>query len=177
MKRFTKWSIQMNGKTANPALRRTRGPRASEGESVRWPSACISSGCKYKFNRADVGRSGLWIVARIEVKSSQHGISSVWIEIENVTDRQCQKIYATLDSLLSTERQVSDAVAKAFQLAIELCPGANPSDLWHHLIYRHLLDRGFSDQRWKRVSGFALERALVNIYAPAVEWGQACILT
>ncbi len=108
-------------------------------------------------------------MARIEVKSSQHGIPSVWIEIENVTDRQCQKIYATLDSLLSTERQVSDAVAKAFQLAIELCPRANPSDLWHHIIYRHLLNSGFSDQRWKRVSGFALERALVNIYAPRLD--------
>ena len=136
---------------------------------VRWSSTCTSLGCKCKFNRADVGRSGWWVVARIEVKSSQYRIPSVWIEVENVTDRQCQKIYATLDSLLSTEKQVSNAVAKAFQLAIELCPRANPSDLWHHIIYRHLLARGFSDQRWKRVSGFALERALVNIYAPRLD--------
>lgn len=111
----------------------------------------------------------MWVVARIEVKSSQHGVPSVWVEIENVTDRQCQKIYVTLDSFLSTEQQVSDAVAKALQFATELCPDANPSDLWHHVIYRHLLDRGFSDQRWKRVSGFALERSLINIYRPRLE--------
>jgi hypothetical protein len=47
-----------------------------------------------------------------------------------------------------------------------MCPQANPSDLWQHVIYRHLLERGWSDQRWKRVSGFALERALVKLYEP-----------
>lgn len=45
-------------------------------------------------------------------------------------------------------------------------PKANPSDLWQHVIYRRLLELGWSDQRWKRVSGFALERAIVEIYAP-----------
>jgi hypothetical protein len=48
----------------------------------------------------------------------------------------------------------------------EKCPKANPSDLWQHVIYRHLLQLGWSDQRWKRVSGFALERAFVAIYEP-----------
>ena len=33
-------------------------------------------------------------------------------------------------------------------------------------MYRHLLDSGWSDQRWKRVSGFALERAFVRHYKP-----------
>ena len=57
-----------------------------------------------------------------------------------------------------------DAVAAAFAWVVRLCPDANPSDLWQHVIYRHALMLGWSDQRWKRVSGFALERALVDLY-------------
>jgi hypothetical protein len=71
--------------------------------------------------------------------------------------------------LLGKEKQVSNAVARALVFAVKLCRNANPSDLWHHVIYRHLVSRGFSDQRWKRVSGFALERALVEIYTPRLE--------
>lgn len=108
-------------------------------------------------------------MARIEVKSSQAGVPSTWVEVTSVTDSERGRIYQILDDLLSREPQVSDAVAKALIFAVELCPEANPSDLWHHIIYRRLLDRGFSDQRWKRVSGFALERALVELYGPRLE--------
>jgi len=108
-------------------------------------------------------------LASIEVKSAQPGVESVWVDVANVTDEQCLEIYSTLDSLIGTEPQVSDAVAKAFVHAIELCSEANPSDLWHHLIYRHLRNRGFSDQRWKRVSGFALERGFLGIYSVRLE--------
>ena len=69
-----------------------------------------------------------------------------------------------LDTLLATEAQVSTAVAKAFIAASELSPAANPSDLWQHVIYRRLLRLGWNDNKWKRVSGFALERALVSVY-------------
>ena len=66
---------------------------------------------------------------------------------------------------MQDEAQVSDAVAMAFQFAVSRCPEANPSDLWQHVIYRKFMESK-SDQQWKRVSGFALERALVNIYTP-----------
>lgn len=59
---------------------------------------------------------------------------------------------------------MSDAVATVFAEITVHCPAANPSDLWHHVIYRHLLSQGWSDNRWKRVSGFALERALQLVY-------------
>lgn len=49
---------------------------------------------------------------------------------------------------------------------MKLCSKANPSDIWQHIIYRHFLDYGMSDQQWKRVSGFALERAFIEIYNP-----------
>jgi len=108
-------------------------------------------------------------MARIEVKSVQPKVASVWVEIENITGGEIQRIYKTLDTLIDTEEQVSDAVAKALVFAAELAPKANPSDLWHHVIYRHLLDLGYNDARWKRISGFALERAFVNIYEPRLE--------
>ena len=71
-----------------------------------------------------------------------------------------------LDRLLESDVQVSTAVAQALVAASRICQRANPSDLWQHVIYRHLLNMGWNDNRWKRVSGFALERALVAIYEP-----------
>jgi hypothetical protein len=61
---------------------------------------------------------------------------------------------------------VSDAVALVFVELVRHCPKANPSDLWQHVIYRHTLSLGWNDAQWKRVSGFALERALVATYQP-----------
>jgi len=74
-----------------------------------------------------------------------------------------------LDQLLLSEKQASNAVAKALIEISALSPAANPSDLWHHVIYRHLCQIGWNDARWKRVSGFALERALTMIYSPRLE--------
>jgi len=105
-------------------------------------------------------------MALLECRSSQRGVESTWVEIENITDAQVKKARVTLDGYLETENQVSDAVSNAFIDLTAMCPQANPSDLWQHVIYRYLLESGWSDQRWKRVSGFALERALVAIYQP-----------
>lgn len=105
-------------------------------------------------------------MARVECCSAQSGVSSVWVDVENITDEQVARGRARLDEFLTGTGQISTAVAHAFLEVTSMCPAANPSDLWQHVIYRHLLDRGWSDQRWKRVSGFALERALVALYAP-----------
>ena len=105
-------------------------------------------------------------MATIECKSIQPSIPSCWVEVEEITDRQVSKARTRLDVLLSDGRLVSDAVAMAFVDVVRMCPKANPSDLWQHVIYRHLLNKGWNDNRWKRVSGFALESALVWIYEP-----------
>lgn len=106
-------------------------------------------------------------MAHIECRSSQPGIPSQWVVISGITDREVVTVREQLDGLLQQNNQVSTAVASAFVYATMLCPKANPSDLWHHVIYRHLLTaHGWSDQRWKRIAGFALERALVEIYEP-----------
>jgi len=65
-----------------------------------------------------------------------------------------------------------DAITDAFLYLLNNCPGANASDLWHHVVYRLysnlLLQRGFSSpgQSWVRASGDALEIVLARWYAP-----------
>jgi hypothetical protein len=103
-------------------------------------------------------------MALLECKSSQRGVDSAWVEVDHITDAEVAKGRAKVDAYLKSEQQVSDAVAKAFIDLTAMCPRANPSDIWQHVIYRHLLESGWSDQRWKRVSGFALERAIVAVY-------------
>jgi BsaWI restriction endonuclease type 2 len=105
-------------------------------------------------------------MARIECRSSQPGVPSRWVDVDHITDKQVARARARLDTLVAEKQQISTAVALAFLEAATACPEANPSDLWQHVIYRHLLERGWNDQRWKRVSGFALERAFVTLYAP-----------
>ena len=105
-------------------------------------------------------------MASIECRSAQLGIPSIWVDVESITNEQVVRARARLDERLAGQQQISTAVAFAFLDVTAACPLANPSDLWQHVIYRHLLERGWSDQRWKRVSGFALERAIVEIYAP-----------
>ena len=105
-------------------------------------------------------------MASIECASAQRGVPSVFVEIDHITDAQVRRARQHLNRLLKGEEQISTAVARAFLAVTEECPYANPSDLWQHVIYRHLIASGWSDNRWKRVSGFALERAFVELYGP-----------
>jgi hypothetical protein len=108
-------------------------------------------------------------MAFIECASAQRGIPSVFVEVDHITDAQVHRARRRLDQLVEGEGQISTAVARAFLEVAAECPYANPSDLWQHVIYRHLISSGWSDNRWKRVSGFALERALVELYGPRLQ--------
>ncbi len=64
-----------------------------------------------------------------------------------------------------------DAIEGAFSYAVEMCPNANPSDLWHHIIYREFTRtigqaRQVNDpkQSWVRSSGDAFELFIQNYY-------------
>lgn len=105
-------------------------------------------------------------MAYIECQSAQRGVPSVLVEVDNISDAQVIQARRRLDELLSGDGQISTAVARGFLEVAAACPLANPSDLWQHVIYRHLISSGWSDNRWKRVSGFALERAFVELYGP-----------
>ena len=95
-------------------------------------------------------------MADIECKSAQRNVSSLWVKVNGITNDEVIRARTKLDRLLRAETQVSDAVAKAFVFVTQMCPKANPSDLWQHVIYRHLLNENWSDNKWKRVSGFAV---------------------
>lgn len=72
----------------------------------------------------------------------------------------------------------ADSVARAFLKAVEMWPKENPSDIWYFLISRafcdpfnHPADFARMDlaQSWKRTGGWALERILVQHYAPHLQ--------
>lgn len=64
-----------------------------------------------------------------------------------------------------------EAICETFLYALKNCPGANASDLWHHVVYRLyceiLPESRHQDpgQSWVRASGDALEIALEKIYS------------
>ena len=105
-------------------------------------------------------------MARIECRSAQPHVPSVWVEVAGITDDELVQARRILDRRIERERQAASGIAKGFASIVELCPRTNPSDLWWHVVYRHLLASGWSDNRWKRVSGYALERTLSRIYEP-----------
>jgi hypothetical protein len=68
-----------------------------------------------------------------------------------------------------------EAICSAFLYVLRRCAQANPSDLWHHIVYRlycETLRRYRSQdpsQSWVRASGDALELAVQELYAPVLE--------
>lgn len=94
------------------------------------------------------------------------GISAVTVELKQITDSDYKKIQNYLKSTIETNDQVSNAIADSFLYAIQLSPQENPSDIWQHIIYRSFIEMSYSDQQWKRISGFALERAFATFYNP-----------
>jgi transcriptional regulator with XRE-family HTH domain len=98
--------------------------------------------------------------------------------LANASLEEFERVLRMLRDGLTGTQQKSDAVAAAFELAVQLWPQANPSDLWWFLIYRAYLDpfnhpaaearRNFH-QSWARTGGWALERVLVGHYGPFLQ--------
>lgn len=104
--------------------------------------------------------------------------------LENAGIAEFEDVLLTLRNGLSTEPAPasgnesgvavkSAAVADTFLRAMELWPGANPSDIWWFIVYRAYLDpfnhparwaRSSFEQSWKRTAGWALEQVLVRHY-------------
>jgi hypothetical protein len=82
------------------------------------------------------------------------------IEIENVDEQQFSEIRERLVNQLGIQSRKRDAISETFFYAVKLCPDANPSDVWHHIIYRHFValpNKSNSNQSWVRAGGEALE--------------------
>jgi hypothetical protein len=98
---------------------------------------------------------------------SPDGKVHVAVQLEGIEPEQYKRLSDVVGKALEREELAYVAVSAAMRQAVERCPGANPADLWVHLIYhqfRHRFAR--SDQSWKRVSGQALEHLLASVYQP-----------
>lgn len=105
-------------------------------------------------------------VNRIDVK----------IDIAGLTESVYQRTRRILNHALSQPTVKNrEGICSAFLYVLRRCPQANPSDLWHHVVYRlycETLGRHRSQdpsQSWVRASGDALELAVQELYAPVFE--------
>ena len=90
---------------------------------------------------------------------------SVIVDVADVSDESYNLIKTNFLQLLSKQKAF-EAIAEAYVYTVELCPTANPSDLWQHIIYRIYIDEGNNEQSWKRASGQGFEYAFAQIYNP-----------
>lgn len=94
-------------------------------------------------------------------------INKTNIEIINITNEEYNSINEYLVDQLAKTLKARDAIAETFLFSVKLCPNANPSDIWHHIIYRKFIDASQGSdpgQSWRRTSGEALESFFVKYY-------------
>jgi transcriptional regulator with XRE-family HTH domain len=91
--------------------------------------------------------------------------------LKRLRDGLAQLLVANVDA----EAIKTEAVSSAFLHSVREWPSINPSDLWWFIIYRAYCDpynhpaafaRLDFTQSWKRTGGWALEKILVDHYAP-----------
>ena len=94
------------------------------------------------------------------------------VQIDHVTDADYTKIIEFFAPTINDPKiKNRDAIGQAFLFATRLCPNANPSDLWHHVIYRTYCREKIGAnpaQSWVRTSGEGFEEALIELYNPVL---------
>jgi hypothetical protein len=94
----------------------------------------------------------------VKTGKAQHSIF-----LPGVSQKDYTRITRTLLDQMGGTTKTREAIAAAFELAVDLCPEANHSDIWHHVIYRQYLAHS-SPQSWVRTSGEAFELFLCRYY-------------
>jgi hypothetical protein len=101
--------------------------------------------------------------------------TKVEIDLPGVTEAAYNAAAVRIDTALADpEVKNREAIADTFLELLKLCPTANASDLWHHVVYRlywEILPKHRPQnpgQSWVRASGDALESALEHIYVPVL---------
>ena len=93
--------------------------------------------------------------------------------LPDATQSQFDDVIDVLRDGLAADAGRADTVSRAFLSAVRTWPDANPSDLWTFVLNRAYCDRSNHpsvnsrlnlEQSWKRTSGWALERVLVEHY-------------
>ena len=101
-------------------------------------------------------------------------VDGVTVDVDGMNSGDLAQITQLLRNLLSeppTKVKNRDAIAEAFIAGVRLCPSINPSDLWHHVVYRQYVNivcevRPVNDpkQSWVRASGDAFELFIARYY-------------
>lgn len=95
------------------------------------------------------------------------------VELPNTTQEDYAAIEAYFAPLINAPDIKSRvAIANAFAFAVKRCPDENPSDLWHHVLYRIYRRQKIGtnpEQSWVRTSGEAFESMLGQRYNPFLE--------
>lgn len=98
---------------------------------------------------------------------------SKYVFLECITADQYKSLEAEITSIYSelnlptSKKKNRQAILEAMQLAIYQHPSANPSDLYHHVVYRLYLreyKRTQADRSWVRAGGEAFELFLQDHY-------------
>ena len=93
--------------------------------------------------------------------------------LPGATQGQFDSVISVLMQGLASGAGRADTVARTFIEAVRTWPDANPSDLWTFVLNRAYCDRSNHppdnsrlnlEQSWKRTSGWALERVLIEHY-------------
>ena len=80
-----------------------------------------------------------------------NGIGKRTVELPNTTEEDYALVEAYFTPLINSTRvKLREATADAFAFAIDRCPYENPSDLWHHVLYRIYCREKKGWSRWLR---------------------------
>ncbi len=97
----------------------------------------------------------------------------VGIDLPGLSKRVYELVARRMDRALSRPKVKNrEVICDAFLYLLQKCPIANPSDLWHHVVYRHyckILNKHRHEdpsQSWVRASGDALEMVIERRYTP-----------
>jgi transcriptional regulator with XRE-family HTH domain len=119
-----------------------------------------------------------------EVEKHRHGIQipMLWrgkrlpVVVEKATPAGYlaaeKAISNRFQSLNHSSERNRDAIAWAMQEALRYLPGVNPSDIYHHIVYRIYMreyKRSDANQSWVRAGGEALEVFIEQTYNPLLE--------
>ncbi len=96
------------------------------------------------------------------------GFGTYTINVPGLSQNGYQSCCDTLAARINSKQKSREVLSDVFWQLLAHCPEANPSDLWHHVIYREYLKTKFGTnpaQSWVRTSGEAFEIVIERSYA------------
>lgn len=110
----------------------------------------------------------------MKLNTTINGVT-VEIDLPGVAESSYNAAAVRIDAALAdTEVKNREVISETFLELLSLCPTANASDLWHHVVYRLYCEifpkhrHQDPKQSWVRASGEALESSVERLYVPVL---------